>query len=293
MKTVSTRTLGTTVSITGIGAKATLAELKRLEGVLTRFAESPLTRLNREGVLEHPPVELVEALKHALWVADWTNGLVTPTVLPALERAGYAQSWTSPKTPSSKPSGSSRNAGTLTLEKPAVIDWRNIEVSDQRIRLPEGARIDLGGTGKTWIAERVSWMLEGDFVLDAGGDIVARQSAPFTVQVQHPKGDQPLGLELPAGRWGVATSSTLTRAWDGGHHLIDPRNGRPLQSRFAQVTVVADRATIAEVVTKLAFLDFAAFERFADLVKMVLCFEHDGSCHIWNGTSWMAFAVES
>jgi FAD:protein FMN transferase len=294
------RALGTTVSITGVGADAALAELERLETVLTRFSESPLTRLNRDGALEHPPVELLEALKHALWVADWTGGLVTPTVLSALEQAGYRGSWEFiPRRPGSRNSNPKLEpSGILKLEKPlsndaAMTDWRGIEVTDDRIRLPDGVRIDLGGTGKTWIAERISWMLEGDFVLDAGGDIVARQSAPFTVQIQHPFNGEPLMLELPAGRWGVATSSTVSRAWDGGHHLIDPRHGRPLESRFVQVTVVADRATIAEVVTKLAFLDLSAFERFSDLTRMVLCFEQDGSGQVWNGTNWNALEEQS
>lgn len=297
METVSARALGTQVAITGIGAARALAELRRLEGVLTRFGESALTRLNRDGVLEHPPVELREALRHALWVADWTNGLVTPTVLPALEDAGYVTSWdagsrTASSSPAvsrlsgSKTSGSSH--GASTLEKPLVADWRGVKITDDRITLPEGTRIDLGGTGKTWIAERVSRLMEGDFVIDAGGDIVARQSAPFTVQVEHPFYGAPLALELPAGRWGVATSSTLRRAWKGGHHLIDPRSGRPLESRFAQITVAADRATVAEVVTNLAFLDFAVFERFADQARMMLCFEHDGLCQVWNGTTWNA-----
>ncbi len=298
--TASVRALGTTISITGINSEATLEELQQLEQGLTRFSESPLTRLNRDGVLLNPPVELVEALKHALWVADWTGGLVTPTVLPALEQAGYEHSWRpdSDTAAGKNPGSGFETSSPLILEKhvsddTAANNWRGIEVTDDRIQLPEGVRIDLGGTGKTWIAERVSRMLDGDFVIDAGGDIVARQSAPFTVQIQHPFNPDPLMLELPAGRWGVATSSTIIRAWNGGHHLIDPRTSRPLESRFVQVTVVADRATIAEVITKLAFLDLAAFERFSDLAKMVLCFEQDGSCQVWNGTTWNAFEEQS
>ncbi len=296
--TASIGALGTTVTITGINSEATLEELQHLEKVLTRFTDSPLTRLNRDGVLLNPPLELVEALKHALWVADWTGGLVTPTVLSALERAGYEHSWRPDADTAAWKNPGSETSSALILENPvtndaAFTDWRGIEVSADRIRLPAGVRIDLGGTGKTWIADRVSRMLDGDYLIDAGGDIVARQSAPFTVAVQHPFNLEPLMLELPAGRWGVATSSTITRAWNGGHHLIDPRTGRPLESRFVQVTVVADRATIAEVITKLAFLDLAAFERFSDLAKMVLCFEQDGSCQVWNGATWNAFEEQS
>ncbi|MCB9562604.1 MAG: FAD:protein FMN transferase [Kofleriaceae bacterium] len=56
----------------------------------------------------------------------------------------------------------------------------------------------------------------------------------------------------------VATSAPNRRRWrvgaDVGHHLIDPRRGRPAISDLAQVTVVADRAETAEVVAKTVFV---------------------------------------
>lgn len=256
--------LGTSVSVSGAGAAAVLAEVARLEAILTRFRDSPLTRLNHSGFLQGPPRELVAALWHALDVAAWTDGLVTPTVLPALEAAGYAGSLLD---------GLPSPAGLAAGPAP---DWRGISVGENEIRLPPGVRLDLGGTAKTWIAERAARQARGNLLLDAGGDIVARQDRPFSIAIAHPDGGQELALELPAGQWGIATSSRLKRAWPGGHHLIDPRSGKPLRSPFAQVTVAAPQAMVAEVLAKVAFLDEALLARLVGEATVIAWHEERG-----------------
>jgi FAD:protein FMN transferase len=240
--------LGTEICVRGRGQEAAAQEIYRLEGLLTRFRPSYLTALNQSGKLPHPPVDLARAIGHALKVARLTAGLVTPAVLPALEAAGYA----------SRP-GRRRGKATAVPDTAAVI------CTPQLIQLPADMRLDLGGTAKSWIAQQAFAHLHGDAVIDAGGDAVLRCSEPFAVEIERPAmgrplgtrtpGNQPLYLECPPGTWGVATSSTLKRAWPGGHHLIDPRTARPLHSALVQVTVIAEQLTKAEVLTKLAFLD--------------------------------------
>ncbi len=270
MERISGRAMGSEVNISGRGAEAAWAEILRLEALLTRFRPSPLTRLNAHGFLDDPPPELVGAIEHALEVAEKTAGIVTPTVLGALEHAGYAGSLgEAPPSP---------RAG----EAPPVPDWRGIEVSRRRIRLPEGVRLDLGGTAKTWIAQQAAGKLSGPFVLDAGGDVLLRLDEPTEVALEHP-GGEPLGIELPAGVWGVATSSLLKRAWPGGHHLIDPRSGKPAQSPFVQATAVAEAAVWAEVWSKLALL---APERLPP-DAWVLAFDARGQAYRWAGFAFI------
>jgi len=127
--------------------------------------------------------------------------------------------------------------------------------------------------------------LDGDGFVNAGGDVQLRQSAPFTVEVERPGGGA-LYLNLPPGEWGVATSSTLRRAWAGGHHLIDPATGRPLVSRFVQVTAVAPRVTRAEVLTKLAFLDEARLDALLGGAQVV-AFEEGGRMLERTGGRWL------
>ncbi|MEJ2287614.1 MAG: FAD:protein FMN transferase [Deinococcales bacterium] len=237
----SFRALGTEVRVLGRGADRAEVEMRRLESLLTRFQPSALTALNERGAATRPPAELVSALRHALSVAEETGGLVTPLVLPALRWAGYRDAWPAPAWPS-------RGA------PPEVADWRGVSVSDDAIRLPDGAEVDLGGTGKSWIAERCFELLEGEALLDAGGDVISRSVGAVAIDLAHPFGEEPLQVVLPPGRWALATSGVLARAWRGGHHLIDPRTARPADTRFVQATAVHPDLRRAEVTAKLALL---------------------------------------
>lgn len=263
------RALGTEVTVRGVGADAARADIARLEALLTRFRPSPLTRLNQCGELLRPPRELVAALRHALRAAAVSGGLVTPLVLPALRHAGYDRSWPDVAPPRAGP-------------PPPVAPATAIEVGPNRITLPAGAELDLGGTAKGWIVERVAHLLHGEFVIDAGGDVLIDRHALSAVEVEPPTGTPALQLVLPPGRWGVATSSLTRRAWPGGHHLIDPRTARPAASPWLQVTVVRRSLAWAEVETKRALLGAEASPG-----AFALAFDRDGDAWLRaGGNDW-------
>lgn len=266
------RALGTEVVIAGAGASEAARELLHLEALLTRFRPSPLTRLNDEGRLSPAPPELLAALRHALAVAAETAGLITPLVLPALRWAGYRRSWPEP--------GEPRHG-----EAPAVRDWRAVRIAGDAVALPSGAAVDLGGTGKSWIAERCALLLRGEALIDAGGDVLSRSRETVAVDIARPDGAEPWQVLLPPGGWGVATSGVLARAWPGGHHLIDPRTGRPAETRFVQVTAVHPDLRRAEVLAKLALLapDAAAL----DAAAVAVAFDaHGGVWHRQPDGNW-------
>lgn len=60
---------------------------------------------------------------------------------------------------------------------------------------------------------------------------------------------------------GVATSSVARRRWAGGHHLIDPRTGKPARTDLLAVTAVANTALAAETATKAALIGGGDFAR--------------------------------
>lgn len=267
--------LGTQVRAQGAGAFAALTEVQRLESLLTRFRPSALTRLNETGVSADPPSELVQAVQHALDTARLTRGWITPTILPALEAAGYTCA----------------PGDTAPRLAPLVPTCKGIEVTPALIRLPAGVRLDLGGTAKSWIAERSARHLHGDSLLDAGGDIQITLITPGTVGIETPDGS-PLYLNLNAGTYGVATSSVLKRAWVGGHHLIDPRTGRSAQTSWVQATALAETVTRAETLAKLALL--GADDVLAELVEpgtLLLAFDRADQAHTWQAGHWGRWAA--
>ncbi len=102
----------------------------------------------------------------------------------------------------------------------------------------------------------------GDYLLDAGGDIVLRGRAPggdaWQVGIENPAGGSiPVAVMAPpAGA--VATSSIRRRSWMAGdrrvHHLLDPRTGEPAWNGLRSVTVSARDPAWAEVWSKALFV---------------------------------------
>lgn len=227
---------------------------------LSRFRrESELSRLNAGGG-EPTPVSstLWLALQTALWAARASDGLVVPTLLPALEAAGYDRPFAALTALSDRPAAPPPPARAAT--------WRDIRLDARArmVRLPAGMRLDLGGVAKDWAADRAARRLGevGPALVDAGGDIAAsappRGAPGWAVGVADPlaPGRDLALLCLPRG--GVATSGSDYRRWQRAgrwqHHLIDPRTGLPAETDVLSATVVAPTVREAEVAAKVAIL---------------------------------------
>jgi thiamine biosynthesis lipoprotein len=251
------------------------------EQALSRFKDdSELSELNRAssassalGVSE----TLWTVLQLALKAAHDSGGLVTPTVLNALERAGYNASFDDVKgrieTSTNAPGAGAENAGT-GLNPRASVTWRDIKTSPgtRSVTLPSGLRLDFGGIAKGWAADEAAKMLAkyGPALVDAGGDIAVRGTQDRQV-------DWPVGVDAPAipnfpgptspdglldllaiRSGGVATSGRDYRRWqqDGAwrHHIIDPRTEQPAETDVMTATVIAPTACEAEIAAKVVLL---------------------------------------
>lgn len=258
--------LGTEIRIacTGPGAarraQRALATVRRVERRLSRFrADSELSRLNADPRAEVPASQLLrDAVRAALWAARQSGGLVDPTLLGALERAGYTRSMAGaarrPTCIPHAPTPSRRRA----LPDPSGA-WQDIRIDDAAatITRPPGVRIDLGGTGKGFAADLAADALHGAprWLVDCGGDLRAGG-----IQEVHVAG--PDGARL--ARWSVedaavATSAIHARQWTGehgtvAHHLLDPATGDPAWTGLAQVTAIASTVVEAETLAKTALL---------------------------------------
>ena len=214
-------------------------EFERLEQLLSRFRpDSELSRLNAAGRLDSASIDLVRVLELAVEAREETGGLFDPTVHDALVTAGYDRTFAD--------ISAHGTAGDVPLCGGGIrIDGRTIE-------LEPGTRVDLGGIGKGYAVDRACELLAlaGPCLVNAGGDLAVRGGA-WPVGVA-----EGLTLELSSGA--IATSGRDRRRWRRGsdefHHLIDPATGRPAESEFLRVTVVAASATQAEVLAKAAFL---------------------------------------
>lgn len=219
------------------------AEVARLERALTRFDPgSELSRLNARGELA-ASTDLVEVVELALDGRRRTNGRFDPTVHDAIVAAGYDRTFA--ELPADGPPPG-----------PAAPGGGGVRVEGRRIVLEPGVRLDLGGIGKGFAAERSAerLALHGPCLVSAGGDVAVRgvpDSGFWPVAVE----DGPT-LALTAG--GLATSGSDRRRWLRGgalqHHLIDPSTGRPARSDLLRVTAIGADAVDAEVLAKWLYL---------------------------------------
>ena len=222
-------------------------EFHRLEALLSRFrTDSELSLLNRNGSLLAGP-DLRRVVQLALEARERTNGRFDPTVHDAVVAAGYDRTF----------EDVAQDGRALSC--PAFEAGGCVHIVGDRIDLGPGVRLDLGGIGKGYAAERAADLLApaGACLVNAGGDVAIR-GGPWPIGLETANG--PLTLELSSG--GIATSGRDRRRWRRGgrelHHLIDPRSGEPSQSDLLRVTVVSSDAVEAESAAKSLFLAGAA-----------------------------------
>jgi thiamine biosynthesis lipoprotein len=211
----------------------------------TRFAsDSELLRVNRAVGPVLVSAEFARAAEAALDAWRQTNGLVDPTLLGALESAGYDRDFARLRDEPLRP--------LSALPAPSAERGRGgeLRLTGRLLGRPPAVRLDLNGVVKSMAVDDAVALLgdRGGWV-SAGGDLAATRP----LEVALPGGGQ---VRLEAG--GLATSGRIARRWRRGgtvqHHLIDPRSGRPAVSPWEQVTVCGATCLMADVAAKAAFL---------------------------------------
>jgi FAD:protein FMN transferase len=248
-------------------ARAFIAEAEQR---FSRFSEqSELSQLNSsQGKWFDASDDLFALVALAQDYFHKTAGLFDPSILPDLKRAGYDRSMDELHNQDLPPGTEKRGSpGFSTL---------CLDPHGQRIWLPDGMQIDLGGIAKGWIAEQAAWLMFDQIqsapaslkrlenvpglacAVNAGGDLftigLPAESGKWEIAVEDPRDPEKALAILEVGPGAVATSSVTKRRWQQAgkwqHHLIDPRSGEPAVSNWLSVTVVAEHAAEAEVFAK-------------------------------------------
>jgi FAD:protein FMN transferase len=230
-----------------------LAEISRLEAIFSLYRpDSALVHLNAEGVLDHPPLELVEVLSFAASLARHSDGAFDATVQPLFEL--YARHFADPGADSAGPPPA-RLADALDL-----VDHRNVDVASDRIVLGRpGMKLTLNGIAQGYVTDRVAALLAAagleNVLLDLG-ELRGRGrhpgGRPWRAGITDPAapGETLFTVDLPdrAGLPALATSGGYGMHFDSErqhHHLFDPATGRSV-THHASVSVAAPSALLAD-----------------------------------------------
>jgi FAD:protein FMN transferase len=267
MKKIDFRAMGCSMTVLLDGTSGAADEalthvpawFEEWEQVLSRFRPgNELDRLNHsDGRPMAVSRTLWEVFQAAGSAEKFTGGLVAPTVLDALVRAGYDRSFES-----LPPFQTGPSFGSSGLTDPTgVIVW---DVPTRSIILPESVHVDLGGIAKGWAAEQAVRRLShlGPVLVNAGGDIaisgLMNDGQPWPVGIEDPFNTGAHFETLMLAGCGVATSGKDFHRWlkDGiwHHHIIDPRTGLPADTDVLAATAIAPTVMEAEAAAKAVLI---------------------------------------
>ena len=235
------------------------AEIRRLESIFSLYlADSELVRLNREGRLRAPSLELVELLGLAQRIHAVTRGAFDPTVQPLWEyHARRAR-------------GQTMEAGEVPAALLARVGLGNVAVTASEISFcKKGMSLTLNGIAQGFITDRIAALLTA-----AGWSNVVVDLGEISASGQGPEGPKPA-----AGGWPVtvrpdpqrpgaqdmvflvnaAIASSARRGMvfdDGGDrsHILDPVTGRPVNNDLDATSVIASTAALADGLSTAALV---------------------------------------
>jgi thiamine biosynthesis lipoprotein len=245
-------------------------ELDAIDRACSRFrADSELERVNASAgrIVTVSPL-FVEALGVAVRAAALTDGAVDPTLGEAMVLAGYTRDFGALEPP--PPSGiGSRDGVSHSTPPRRASSWPLIELSPDPpvVRIPAGARLDLGATAKALAADRVAAAAHeatgAGVLVSLGGDIATAGVAPDGGWVIHVTDDHRAGPDAPGHTititsGGLATSSVTARRWvhDGRirHHILDPATGEPVEPVWRTASVAASSCVDANTASTAALV---------------------------------------
>lgn len=225
-----------------------LAEVRRLEAKYSRYsADSVTTQINGSAGKSTPqPIdeETRALIQYADQLYQQSDGLFDISS-GVLRKAWDFKSNTLP-------------SQAAIRDMLALVAWPQIEFDEQSIRLPQpGMEIDFGGFVKEYTADTTAVIAMDAGIshglVNLGGDIRAMgphpDGSPWRVGIQHPRKVNLPVAQLDLYEGAIATSGDYERYMlvNGKRycHLLNPKTGMSIQTRYASVSVIAQACLIA------------------------------------------------
>jgi thiamine biosynthesis lipoprotein len=226
--------------------RAGVAEITRLEGLLTEFKEDSQTSLINRLAGVHPvnvDSEVAELIQRCLYLSKISQGAFD--ISAGVLRSLYNFKEKVPRLPS--------EANLKAVLE--FVGYGSIEVNGASVFLRQpGMRIGFGAIGKGYAADKVRalWKAAGvaSGVVNASGDLTAwgvqPDGTPWKVGIADPRDPAQILMWLPVEDAAIATSGNYEQYVEIGgvrySHNLDPRTGRPVKG-IKSVTIgwVGDR----------------------------------------------------
>ncbi|MCI8364569.1 MAG: FAD:protein FMN transferase [Eubacterium sp.] len=249
------------LTVYGESASELLNEARQLvqkyEGLFSvNTRTSDVARLNQAaGKAEQVSPETYELIQKSIEISKETEGLFDISIYPLVRAWGFTKEEYRVPEP--------EELGRL-LKK---VDASKIQLEpDNRVMLPKGMEIDLGGIAKGYLSQKLMELFRKGgaqaAVVSLGGNVQTfgkkPDGTPFTVGITDPAdGTSVLGT-IRIGDKAVITSGSYQRYFekDGKvyHHIIDKKTGAPAQSDLMSVTVIGEDGVTADSLATALFV---------------------------------------
>ncbi|HLX62863.1 MAG TPA: FAD:protein FMN transferase [Planctomycetota bacterium] len=236
-----------------VALNAAFDELDLIEDCISVYrAHSDISRLNRQGKIEHPHAHFLTVLNAGQKMAEQSNGAFDATVQPLWDLYFAAK----------------KNDALPSVEAIAAVrakvDWRDISVSGERVEFKTpGTKITFNGIGQGFAADRVLAVLKAHGIehalIDAGEYTCEGRKADgskFRVGIAHPRKPDALIAVCEMDGRALATSGDYETYFSDDflyNHIFDPATGVSPRE-LASVTVVAPTGILADALTKPVFI---------------------------------------
>ncbi|MBZ0130035.1 MAG: FAD:protein FMN transferase [Rhodobacteraceae bacterium] len=213
------------------------ALLARIDRAMSPWrADSEITAFNRASAAAGISGESAHVVAAALGIAAASDGWFDPAIGPLVHQWGFGPI-------EGAPGG-----------------WRGLQLQDRHLsKADPRLTFDPCGIAKGRALDQMTEALiaagHEHFLIDLGGELAARGYHPsgrdWQIAIEDPRPDAPgSAAVLRLDGKAVATSGNRVQGYDlGGRrysHIIDPRAARPALGTLASVTVLSDRAMIAD-----------------------------------------------
>lgn len=244
-------------------ASAVLQEFQRLHNMLHAWQPSELSELNAaiaKGERKTVSPELAAMLQDATQISEQSGGTFNPAIGGLIGLWGFQADDFKPVQPDEKQIAqmvaSNPQMHDLSLS-PLPAGGKEMMVSSRN----PAVHLDLGGYAKGYALDRAAELLRkqgiNNALINIGGNIVAlgkHGERAWRIGIQHPRKSGVLAtLALHDGE-AIGTSGDYQRYFELGgkrySHLIDPRNGYPMQG--VQAVTILTRGARAGILSDAA-----------------------------------------
>ncbi len=243
------------------------------DDILNKSKENSLvSKINKNKVYELNGTKedeiLLKIINKSIEYSEITNGYFDITISPLVELWGIGD-------------GNNHVPNEKDIKEVIeLIDYKNIEITEEAITLKDNTTIDLGAIGKGFIADELKDFLIDNGVnsglLNFGGNVLTIGAKPneakYIIGVREPfENAQDILGTVQVEDKSIVTSGIYERYFVENdvlyHHILDPTTGYPSENNLLSVTIISSKSIDSDAFSTSAFL--LGVEKGLELINSV------------------------